>query len=1257
MRHDPARQQLFVRVLYFGAPGCGKSTVLWHLRRSIASGRLTEMTARTAASIGERDPSFIYPATELGPVLGNQLQVEVVTYAGSAATLDERMEHLRHADGIVLLLDGRPQALEANRRAVAELHAALAQRSGEPPAIVVQVTKQDLTDHLAPDALLRAVAPEARWPALGSSAPQGTGMAEVLFLLLGLLRERAQRLGLPAEDDFPASWLVECWNCRNMVDLDAAAMHQVRPCPVCGSPMEILDADHGKTREPAAAPAAPPLRAFRTPLPATALTPQDWTPAGGQRITTTPGVEPPYGPAHQRGMAPGPGFTVVEDLDASLLGRRQRLRDDASGRTFRALTCSAGLVARPGFREGLARRLDALSGEGHEHLVMPIEIRATPVGPVVLSTDTPDHQTLSRVLARERTLEPHAALTLLRQVALGLDEGARRGLVHGWLRPEAILVDRSGHVMVDDLAVPPLPRALLEVESASDETEHWVAPECLESESPPSLRTTSFLLGSLLLRLVTGRAQVTGRSPRSALQRVLASGPLLLREAKPGVPVALAALHERLVTCGISGSGFLNTAAILEAIDGCLNGRPAGTGTFRRPTTGRTTTTMVARQPGTATHRATGTGPQRRTQPITGPIRRPLEGSPLAPTAPKPSGPPVGLLVAGAVGLVVLVGIGALALGSSRPTPAPAEATEDPPANPPPLTQAEPAAAPAAPAPVSATTTAAPAPTKSLRTASIPAAPTADLPARAPAKPLAQRDQLDRIATLMLAERFGDAMSAVESLPDEELRKNQRERIVATYTERQQEILALVERGASLAAVNQALVPAKTLWAMPGVEDWVASVLAQCRDKQAEAPLVTVTAAGTIPATGTTPAVSAAGTTPAVGAAGTTAAVGAAGSTAAITIPVPPPVEPDAGLTALAAAIRSAALAESKPTVPSAPEATAVQRLLVLWQGRSALLARLVGQQGSRLRIPHPTSGDAWDVVSVTADHLHIASPSGASGDVPWSQIPLTSSARLLSQAVTLPAATPGDHAIAAAAHLLADAPILAQVEMKPARTTIPPEVTRDLETVITLAQRRQVVLALTRGLEAAKGGNPRAMTEALTDLRRFEPAQLLGREDIVSYLEHQSRPTSAAPAAAPAAAALPGLKESQEGLRLLGWEPTGEARLDGTEVVLPANAAITATVPADSMGYTVSLSGAPGFMKILFSRRGSTASTGLMVAVPADRTSFTIRLSRDEAQLLDRNGRKVDHVALPGPTTQITLRATAEVRFSPPPKAIIELR
>ncbi|MCS6970852.1 MAG: protein kinase [Planctomycetes bacterium] len=1097
---NPAARELIIKVVYYGPAFAGKSTNLACLQHWAPAGSASELQYQDMHS--ERTLGFERLADEFGAVQGHRLRIAYHTVPGQNYYAATRKLLLAGADGIVFVADSRREALDENVAAMNEMleHLRALGQSEQTP-VVLQYNKQDLPTALRPEQL-DPLFNVRGWPARAACAIQGQGVAECAQDLLQRLVAIAQATPLAALQAAPRprSWLLSCHRCQTMLEVAEASVGALFTCGACGARVEVVDPDRGLTRAPlrgplasvaapppsgataatptptpspslpapATAPTAPPPRS--APSPAAAPEEHDpvelaaWSPQGGEwsdsALQPSASAVPAPAAAEADDAAPLPGWETLGLIDRGPHGRRWRMRDPGDGRRYRVLVLARELVAEPGYLDRLNPFVDLAGPLKHPHILSLRELRVEDDRIAFISRDPPDHEALTTVLARRRVLAPPHAMDILRQIALALEEAARAGVVHGWLRPDCILLSPDGSVLVDEFAVPKSHRFLVrESAGASAATEYYLAPEYLQDDAVIDLHSDMFLCGALLYRMITGDGLVTGYNAHEALHRLLANGPKPLRSVNNSVSRELDAFYRRLVAVD-RAARFASYRELLEALERFGGGA-------KRQALSLTQPQAAARATGGTGYYTSPTRPVVRSAPA---APRPPPAAPPPPPAARPAARPaprrrsswgawfvIMLLLAVIAGLGYLVAQRSPASGSAASTPPPAVA-------------ASPAPAPTAPASASAASAAPAAPT-------LPPSPLRPPP---PAATSPEQAAQELINTLLAAERYRSALEAAE-------RHGLRERVAEVYSrhgQRRQQIAAAVAVMSDLQAVRQLLQPALDgTWGMNDDQAWAQGLLQQATARLQPLP---PPAAATAASEKTEKAPE---------------EPKAAPSAPAAAPPPPAPGSPTTSEPALGqargvlAAIARYDLAGAQAALaalpPGSAELPALRLALSALDQRIALLERVGKARTTKLRLQHPTIPETVDVVGAQAQGLVTATATGGTSLVPWHQVSAREVGRLLAEAAAAPGANPADHTAAIAFLSAGGDPAFATVHLRRFRQALEAERAAALEALIALARQLEALDLLARAEEALRSGNQRALQECLAELRKPERAAL----------------------------------------------------------------------------------------------------------------------------------------------------------------------
>jgi len=1118
MRVDAANREITCKVVYYGPGMSGKTTNLKQIHDRAPARSVGDLV--TLDTHSERTLHFDLLPMDLGQVRGHQVRLEFYTVPGQSYYASTRRLVLDGADGVVFVSDSRREALDENIDSMNDLLDNLRHlKMPEDLPVVMQYNKQDLPSALKPEQL-DPLLNSRRWPSHTAVATGGIGVIETMKAITALVLERVKQMpagsvsgpapAVPAATQ-QTVWLITCYRCQNMLETKGAKRGDLFTCGACNTPLEIVDIEHGVTRGPQAAHAQSQPQSFAVTQAANQAYVQPgpgagYIPGGGQATHLPSPIAPrddsgAYGlqaltaeAGSALNIGSGPhgietplgnsafeldGYDLTAVLDENVQGRRYRVKERAGGARFRALVLNPTLMRQPGYATQVETYARLASQVRHGNLLALHSLHQGRETPILLSADPTDHEALAHVLARRRVLAPPHAIQIARQIVLALEEASRQGVVHGWLRPEIVLVDADSNVLVDEIGVAKYHRYLVrELSGASAATEYYLAPEHLSDDVRSDIRSDMFMLGALLFRMMTGEGLITGYTAHEALHKVVATGCRTMRSVQPNLSRDLDGFVQRMVAterkdrpqtwrevldlCDRFGGGAKRQTFRLT------QGHPApssGTSRSGRPPAPAQGT---ARQP-----RSGGTGPHVR--PATAPYtRNPESGAVMAAerrlAARRKGGNGFGvvmaiLIVIAAAFAVVFVMTNTRPVASTGPTIGPdgkpLRPIIGPGANPPdrsPLTDdlPQPMVPPTRSVALGPNTR-----PPSTLTPAPPVGPAQAQPGTVKTPPLDIVQIGDEAyGTLMLkisdaerASRFGEALALCERLPPEA--RSQRIGDVRTQHEaRRVEVEKKVRLASSLEDARGMLDLATRTWNMPGDQEWAQQMMALAGSTAAPAPAPAGTPTPTAP---------------------------------------PSVVKGKPGLAetnwvveqAIARANVVAAEQAVATLTDASPEAAAVKRKLDIWKGRAQVLGAAIAERKPQLRVPNPTDGQQWDVTGVEDAGLLVSSPSGSSTRFDWNQIAAKDLARICADAAaSAKTPIPREQALAVVMLTVSGDIALATVQLKQARAAMDASLVRDLEMGIALHKQYETIDLLRRADEAIKVGNPKALADLVELLR-----------------------------------------------------------------------------------------------------------------------------------------------------------------------------
>ena len=190
-----AQREITLKVAYYGVGLGGKTTNLEAIHsqsRPETRGKL--VTVNTEA---ERTLFLDFLPLELGAFRGYTVRLHLLSVPGQIAQDSTRRLVLRNVDGVVLVVDSQPDALEGNNYSIRNLDYNLRLHGVDPDRVplVVQYNKRDLSGVLDVEELGERLGVPDGVPELVASAREGWGVFEALKSVVRLCM---RQIGDPA---------------------------------------------------------------------------------------------------------------------------------------------------------------------------------------------------------------------------------------------------------------------------------------------------------------------------------------------------------------------------------------------------------------------------------------------------------------------------------------------------------------------------------------------------------------------------------------------------------------------------------------------------------------------------------------------------------------------------------------------------------------------------------------------------------------------------------------------------------------------------------------------------------------------------------------------------------------------------------------------------------------------------------------------------------------------------------------------------
>jgi serine/threonine-protein kinase len=186
---------------------------------------------------------------------------------------------------------------------------------------------------------------------------------------------------------------------------------------------------------------------------------------------------------------------------------------------------------------------------------------------------------------QEGTLEFQRAVTLIGQIASGLDAAHARGIIHRDIKPSNILLTHDGIAKLADFGITQVASSALTQDLSSLGTPAYMSPEQVKGKILSS-RADLFSLGVLTYEMLSGRKPFEGPDIVSVTHAIAHGSFVPISVANPDLPQALDPVMEKILAKE-PADRFESGQEFFEALLPCLSGESAGPSSRRVPVAGK----------------------------------------------------------------------------------------------------------------------------------------------------------------------------------------------------------------------------------------------------------------------------------------------------------------------------------------------------------------------------------------------------------------------------------------------------------------------------------------------------------------------------------------------------------------------------------------------------------------------------------------------------------------------------------------------
>jgi tetratricopeptide (TPR) repeat protein/predicted Ser/Thr protein kinase len=254
-------------------------------------------------------------------------------------------------------------------------------------------------------------------------------------------------------------------------------------------------------------------------------------------------------PIHQsRGISEGTDlgdrYHVVQRLGEGGMGEVYLVRDRELDRDIALKVIRVDLSSSPMILERFKREIQLSSNVTHKNVLRVYDLGEAG-GVKFLTMQYVDGQDLATVMRREGRLPLPRVLDIFRQILEGLQAAHEQGVIHRDLKPQNILIDSRGRVLIADfgLAKSVALGTLTEAGKVIG-TPHYMSPEQVKGIAIDH-RSDIYSLGIILYEMLTGSLPFTGSSAYEVMIQRTTRTPRPASDHNPKIPKYLLKILDR----------------------------------------------------------------------------------------------------------------------------------------------------------------------------------------------------------------------------------------------------------------------------------------------------------------------------------------------------------------------------------------------------------------------------------------------------------------------------------------------------------------------------------------------------------------------------------------------------------------------------------------------------------------------------------------------------------------------------------------
>src|SRR2546428_4942846 len=231
----------------------------------------------------------------------------------------------------------------------------------------------------------------------------------------------------------------------------------------------------------------------------------------------------------------GERYHIVQRLGEGGMGEVYLARDRELDRDVALKVIRLDLVSHPAILERFKREIQLSSNVTHKNVLRVYDLGEA-AGVKFLTMQYVDGQDLATIMRREGRLPLPRVIDIFRQICEGLQAAHECGVIHRDLKPQNILIDGRGKVLIADFGLAKsVQYATLTEAGKVIGTPHYMSPEQVKGIALDR-RSDIYSLGIMLYEMLTGSLPFTGSSAYEAMIQRTTRTPRPASDHNPKIP-------------------------------------------------------------------------------------------------------------------------------------------------------------------------------------------------------------------------------------------------------------------------------------------------------------------------------------------------------------------------------------------------------------------------------------------------------------------------------------------------------------------------------------------------------------------------------------------------------------------------------------------------------------------------------------------------------------------------------------------------